>query len=313
MKPEMRTSDLVASWPIPARYFFALLWGYLDDKGRGLDVPKLIAADCFPHDDDITADMADEWLNIMTEGLQKDEQGPICRYEVKGRKYLHCVNWSEHQHPNRPTPSRLPPCPIHECDKGHRTEPPPEPLTEPLSELSREAGLQNGRRDEEPQVGTRTELLTEPVTEPLNGHSTSGIRSRGAGEVGASTYVGGGSSGSVPRGPRDDPPPPKPATTTGRRRPRCDRHAGIPDDEYGPNCGACADARKAAETVRAAIDADAERQRLAELATVRACRHCDAEGWRLDEHRIPITPYQRCDHRRLQAVPDPDPRREPAA
>jgi hypothetical protein len=121
IKPEMRSSALVASWPFEMRYFFVLLWGYLDDYGRGLDAPKAIAGDCFPHDEEITSVKVDGWLDQMRVGLDGGE-GPICRYEVAGRRYVHCVNWGEHQRPNRPTPSRLPPCPTHE------------PLTESFSE-----------------------------------------------------------------------------------------------------------------------------------------------------------------------------------
>ena len=37
IKPELRTSLTVATWPREARYFWVLLWGYLDDHGYGLD------------------------------------------------------------------------------------------------------------------------------------------------------------------------------------------------------------------------------------------------------------------------------------
>jgi hypothetical protein len=140
IKPELRTSDLVASWPIEMRYFFVLLWGYLDDKGRGLDAPKQIAGDCFPHDEKITSTHVDNWLEQMRVAL-RGTQGPICRYEVDGRRYLHCVNWGEHQRPNRPTPSRLPPCPLHETLS--------EPLTEELTESLTETPL----RDSVPGAG----------------------------------------------------------------------------------------------------------------------------------------------------------------
>jgi len=48
VKPALRTSRVVAMWPFEVRYFWVLLWGYLDDLGRGLDIPKTIAGDCFP-------------------------------------------------------------------------------------------------------------------------------------------------------------------------------------------------------------------------------------------------------------------------
>lgn len=134
IKPELRTSELVASWPREIRYFFVLLWGYLDDKGRGLDVTKLIAGDCFPHDDDITSSKVDKWLDLMTKG-RNGRPGPVCRYEVDGRRYLHTVNSGEHQRPNRPTPSRLPPCPLHEGLSESTPEEPTEPVTDdPLSD-----------------------------------------------------------------------------------------------------------------------------------------------------------------------------------
>lgn len=132
VKPELRSSEVVAAWPFEVRYFFVLLWGYLDDKGRGLDVPKTIAGDCFPHDDKVSANTVTKWLDLMAATrTAADKEPPICRYEANGRRYLHCVNWPEHQRPNRPTPSRMPPCPLHEGLTESSSEPPREPDTEP--------------------------------------------------------------------------------------------------------------------------------------------------------------------------------------
>lgn len=124
VKPQLRTSQVVAAWPIEVRYFFVLLWGYLDDRGRGLDVPKAIAGDCFPHDDKVTPAKADAWLTLMTRQAGR-KPAPLCRYEVDGIRYLHCVNWKEHQRVNRPTPSQHPPCPLHEGLTESLSEPPP--------------------------------------------------------------------------------------------------------------------------------------------------------------------------------------------
>ena len=114
VKPGLRTSEVVASWPIEVRYFWVLLWGYLDDLGRGLDITKLIAGDCFPLDDKVTPNVIDKWLNIMATAKTPHRGAPVCRYEVDGRRYVHAVYWSEHQRPNRPSPSAHPPCPLHE-------------------------------------------------------------------------------------------------------------------------------------------------------------------------------------------------------
>ena len=108
IKPEMRRSFTVSSWPYPVRWTFVGLPGYCDDYGRGLDDVRLVKAELYPIDDDITSKKLDAHLATITEA------GPLCRYEVDGVRYLHLVNWREHQRVNRPTDSRIPPCPIHE-------------------------------------------------------------------------------------------------------------------------------------------------------------------------------------------------------
>ncbi|MEZ2390872.1 hypothetical protein AB6813_15275 [bacterium RCC_150] len=42
IKPEIRTSEKVNSWPVEIRYFWIMLWGYVDDHGKGRDNAKLI-------------------------------------------------------------------------------------------------------------------------------------------------------------------------------------------------------------------------------------------------------------------------------
>ena len=129
VKPSLRTSRVVASWPMEVRYFWVLLWGYLDDEGRGLDIPKAIAGDCFPLDDKVTPAKVDGWLRRIATSKIGDKQPPLCRYEVAGIRYIHSVNWDDNQRPNRPSPSAHPPCPLHE------------PLTEsPLSPQVLEGG-----------------------------------------------------------------------------------------------------------------------------------------------------------------------------
>lgn len=108
IKPELRTSITVSLWPREVRYFFILLWGYLDDYGRGVDDELLIASDCFPRDRDVTPEQVDGWLELIA------DSGPLCRYEVDGRRYLHAPNWREHQKPSHPTRSKIPPCPDDE-------------------------------------------------------------------------------------------------------------------------------------------------------------------------------------------------------
>jgi hypothetical protein len=93
IKAEVRTSEKVASWPLEVRYFWVLLWGYVDDYGRGKDNPKLIKADCFPLDEHITSEVIDGWLWMLSDA------GVVIRYEVDGVQYLAVKNWAEHQKP----------------------------------------------------------------------------------------------------------------------------------------------------------------------------------------------------------------------
>lgn len=114
IKPELRTSITVSQWPREVRYFFVLMLGYLDDYGRGVDDELLIASDCFPRDRDVTPERVDAWLELIA------DSGPLCRYEVDGRQYLHAPNWHEHQKPSHPTRSKVPPCPDDEPDDFKR-------------------------------------------------------------------------------------------------------------------------------------------------------------------------------------------------
>lgn len=109
VKPELRTSLTAAEWPREVRYFWVLLWGYLDDFGGGVDEPRLLKADCLPLDDDLTAADIDKWLDVIA------DSGSLCRYTVGNRRYLHAPEWRNHQKPQHPKPSKIPPCNRTDC------------------------------------------------------------------------------------------------------------------------------------------------------------------------------------------------------
>ena len=118
IKPEVRKSRTVAEWPREVRLAWVYLWGYLDDKGRGLDDARLVVAECFPLDRDVTDRKMNGWLELMaTTKVGEDDIPPLCRYEVGGRRYLHATKWKNHQRINKPQPSHLPACPIHGGDQ----------------------------------------------------------------------------------------------------------------------------------------------------------------------------------------------------
>jgi hypothetical protein len=116
IKPEIRKSLTVAAWPREVRLAWIYLWGYLDDHGRGLDDTRLVIAECFPLDRDVTEKKMESWLALMAEKPEHDREDhpPLCRYETGGRSYLHAVKWKDHQKTSHPQKSRIPSCPIHE-------------------------------------------------------------------------------------------------------------------------------------------------------------------------------------------------------
>ncbi len=144
VKPELRTSTVVAEWPWEVRYFWVLLWGYLDDHGYGRDEPLLIKADCLPLDEDVTRATVDGWLSVMA--------GPVCRYTVDGRRFLHAPSWEEHQRPQHPKGTKIPPCPHHDLGEPRSdVSAPPAANGSDLREAS--GGLQE-------VVMTSTDVLT---------------------------------------------------------------------------------------------------------------------------------------------------------
>ena len=104
IKPEAFTSETLAACSVPSRWTFAGLWCYVDDDGRGRANAGLVKAAVWPLDEDVAAkDISGHLDELECARL-------ICRYEVDGKSYLHVVNFSEHQHPNRPVASKLPAC-----------------------------------------------------------------------------------------------------------------------------------------------------------------------------------------------------------
>lgn len=122
IKPQLRKSLTVAEWPREVRYAWVLLWGYLNDYGRGHDDLRLLVSDLFPLDRDVTEKKLDAWLRRMAEKPTRgdDDTPALCRYEVSGRRYLHAVKWREHQRISHPFDTGIPPCPIHDEDGANR-------------------------------------------------------------------------------------------------------------------------------------------------------------------------------------------------
>jgi hypothetical protein len=113
IKPELFSSRTVSTYSDALFRTFTGLFCYVDDRGRGEDDVDLIKADIAPRIKSKTPKL----IAAHLETLADMDDPPLCRYEVDGVRYLHLVNFvdgSKHQRINRPTKSKLPPCPLHE-------------------------------------------------------------------------------------------------------------------------------------------------------------------------------------------------------
>ena len=86
------------------RLVYIGLWSYVDDNGVGRDIERLIVADLFPLDEDLSE------ASVRVHGALKYLQAAnhITRYTVAGKPYLHITTWDRHQKINRPSGSRYP-------------------------------------------------------------------------------------------------------------------------------------------------------------------------------------------------------------
>lgn len=115
IKPELLTSRNVSTYSDALFRTFVGLFCYVDDKGRGENDPELIKAEIAPRIKSKTPKLIAGHVAELAKGVDP----PLCCYEVAGVPYFHLVNFvagAKHQRINRPTPSKLPPCPIHEPD-----------------------------------------------------------------------------------------------------------------------------------------------------------------------------------------------------
>lgn len=110
IKPALFTSRSVSAYSDALFRTFVGLFCYVDDKGRGEDDCELIKAEIAPR----VRGKSPRVIDAHLAELAADADPPVCRYEVAGVRYLHLVNFNDHQRVNRPTPSRIPPCPKHE-------------------------------------------------------------------------------------------------------------------------------------------------------------------------------------------------------
>ena len=103
VKPEFFKSLTIARLNPIVRLHFIGLWTYADDEGRGIDDCRLMAAEIWPLDDNVTKDVVEECqVTLENEGL-------IIRYQTERSQLFQIRNWHEHQHVPKAKASAFPP------------------------------------------------------------------------------------------------------------------------------------------------------------------------------------------------------------
>lgn len=248
VKPEFFTSEAIARIrSYRTRLTFIGLWTYVDDEGRGRDNALLIRAAVWPLEP-VTAEEVEDDLTLLT------EQHRIVRYtailEDGGEpvRLLAVRRFKEHQRPNHPTKSKLPPPPpaTHAHTDHH--------VHVRANTAEAHAATHGVREDSGSPPPARCDLREHPIQGGLPEDS-----GRAPGGLPVGVVVG---VGVVEGGEPAEPAPP-----------RCARHSDLPPDDPGPKCVGCRAVRLKLE--RAETDAAAAREaerRAARLAEQRAAR-----------------------------------------
>jgi len=103
VKPSFWKSLSIASLPRDTRLHFIGLFNYADDHGRGIDDSRLLKAEIWPLDDDITARVVEEMMRTLAQA------GKLVRYADDQREYFQIRRWTDHQKISKPQPSVIPP------------------------------------------------------------------------------------------------------------------------------------------------------------------------------------------------------------
>lgn len=115
IKPEFWRSEDVAALSWHDRLVFIGLWSYVDDNGVGRDDERIITAELFA----LEADLSEASLRVHGALMRLHAAGLITRYTVRGRSLIHIPTWTTHQKINRPTPGRFP---LPTCDDAELSE-----------------------------------------------------------------------------------------------------------------------------------------------------------------------------------------------
>lgn len=107
IKPEFWRSPDIMELSFFQRLLYIGLWNLADDEGRGKYEPASIAADLFLTE--FSLNPHGTVTEVSNAFFEYSNREMIVIYEVKKRRFFQILNWSDHQKPNRPSASKLPP------------------------------------------------------------------------------------------------------------------------------------------------------------------------------------------------------------
>ncbi|WP_395297250.1 hypothetical protein ACF9IK_30285 [Kitasatospora hibisci] len=119
-KPEMARDPKLAEVSLTAERTFIYLLNFVDDKGRHIDDAGIVRGLIWKRkkswDGSVhTSERVEEDLRQLTEA------GLVCRYvnpADEGEELLHVTNFNKHQRIDKPSQSRLAPCPLHQTQEA---------------------------------------------------------------------------------------------------------------------------------------------------------------------------------------------------
>ncbi|MBV6695589.1 hypothetical protein KV557_00420 [Kitasatospora aureofaciens] len=119
-KPEMARDPKLAEVSLTAERTFIYLLNFVDDKGRHIDDAGIVRGLIWKRkkswDGGVhTSERVEGDLRQLT------EVGLVCRYvnpADEGEELLHVVNFNKHQRIDKPSQSRLAPCPLHQTQEA---------------------------------------------------------------------------------------------------------------------------------------------------------------------------------------------------
>lgn len=102
LKKDFFGDPKVGSVPLGCRLLFQSLWIFADDTGHGIADARLLKAQCFPYDPEITPEQVQLWLDLLSQADM------VRQYQIAGQKYFEVVNFAKHQIINRPSSFAFP-------------------------------------------------------------------------------------------------------------------------------------------------------------------------------------------------------------